>query len=93
MNATSPGPGAYTPVNFFRETPKYSLNRSRLEDEKSCSPGPGAYNPDKNVVKKRPQSAKIGRSLRGEKNITGVPGPGSYYLKPRPSTPCLSFTK
>jgi len=32
--------------------------------KRSDSPGPGAYNADRNVVKKRPQSAKIGTAKR-----------------------------
>lgn len=38
---------------------------SRKNDIIEDFPGPGAYCPDKNVVKTRPKSAKIGKSKRG----------------------------
>jgi hypothetical protein len=37
---------------------------SRKEDAKEDFPGPGSYQPNKNIIKSRPQSAKIGKSLR-----------------------------
>ncbi len=37
---------------------------SRKNDLQEDFPGPGAYQPNKNVVKNRPQSAKIGTSQR-----------------------------
>ena len=37
---------------------------SRKNDLREDFPGPGAYEPNKNVVKSRPQSAKIGKSVR-----------------------------
>lgn len=37
---------------------------SRKDDIKDDFPGPGAYKADKNVVKTRPQSAKIGKQKR-----------------------------
>ena len=45
----------------MKSSPKFSLGGSRQNQIKEDFPGPGAYQPDKNVVKSRPQSAKIGR--------------------------------
>ena len=37
---------------------------SRKSEIKADFPGPGTYEPNKNVVKTRPQSAKIGMSKK-----------------------------
>lgn len=68
---------------------------SRKSDIKEDFPGPGAYEANKNVVKNRPQSAKIGKSPRCNSKQDLSPGPGDYnmYTIPNSSTPCISFTK
>lgn len=63
-NKDVPGPGEYQPQRLFKSAPKFSLGNSRKDDVREDFPGPGAYQPNKNVVKARPQSAKMGKSLR-----------------------------
>lgn len=63
-NKDIPGPGQYQPEKIFKASPKFSLGMSRKNDLVEDFPGPGAYQPNKNVVKSRPQSAKIGKSVR-----------------------------
>lgn len=48
----------------MKSSPKFSLGMSRKNDLKEDFPGPGAYDANKNVIKSRPQSAKIGKSAR-----------------------------
>lgn len=42
---------------------------SRKTDVVVDFPGPGSYEPNKNVVKSRPQSAKIGKSKKFDERI------------------------
>jgi hypothetical protein len=63
-NKGIPGPGEYQPKKLFKSSPKFSLGMSRKNDIVEDFPGPGAYQPNKNVIKSRPQSAKIGKSIR-----------------------------
>ncbi len=63
-NKDVPGPGEYQPLKLLKSSPKFSLGISRKNDVAEDFPGPGTYQPNKNVVKSRPQSAKIGRSVR-----------------------------
>lgn len=63
-NKDIPGPGQYQAEKIFTSSPKFSLGMSRKKDLIEDFPGPGAYKPNKNLVKSRPQSAKIGKSIR-----------------------------
>lgn len=94
-NKDLPGPGNYEPQKTFKASPKYSLGMSRKKDVKEDFPGPGSYQADRNVVKKRPQSAKIGRSRRDGGQKSSSPGPGEYgsVQRERPSTPSFAFGK
>lgn len=89
----NPGPGQYNLRNFKNETPKYSISGSRVQQNRAQSPGPGTYNPDKNAVKKRPQSAKIGNSKRCQIQKSLNPGPGEYEIRSRPETASNKFSR
>ena len=55
---------------------------SRKFEAPSANPGPGMYCPNKDFIKKRPQSAKIGTSKRSNQIISTFPGPGTYENSP-----------
>ena len=68
---------------------------SRKNDIRQDFPGPGTYEANRNVIKSRPQSAKIGKSLRCNEKRELSPGPGEYVStkNSRPTTPSYGFGK
>jgi hypothetical protein len=69
-----------------------SLGMSRKVEERDDFPGPGAYNPNKSVVQKRPETAKIGRGQRFYK-VKTESSPTFYDSKLEHRTPKYSFSK
>lgn len=76
----SPGPGSYSARNTIGEGPKSSMRPRTAVMLRNMNPGPGTYSAKIDTVAKRPPTAVVGTSQRGN-NFAGLknaPGPGAY---------------
>ena len=96
-NSEIPGPGAYNiNSNIFVEGPKFSKSERIIYPIKEGPPGPAYYNPNPNAINSAHASQKFGHSQRwnilsSQNNI--VPGPGTYKVSEKKSSPMWSFKK
>ena len=87
-----PGPGAYLSTQYSNTGVELSLGKSEKKEEVENVPGPGAYNPNKDVIQRRPKTAKIGTSKRFFK-IHTESTQNIYNPKPPSRAPQFSFTR
>jgi Sperm-tail PG-rich repeat len=83
-NLSDVGPGSYEqPSTLDKRSCSIGTRPGSQLDLSRSFPGPGSYKPE---MAKSQSSIVIGSSKRPEIKNNNIPGPGSYEIKPRPTT-------